>query len=52
MLYSALVVPAIFMNNFTILPVEAPMTIWGFPKIRVPYFGVLRIGILLFRVLY
>ena len=26
--------------------------IWDFPKIRVPYFGVLIIRILLFRVLY
>ena len=26
--------------------------IWDFPKIRVPYFGVLIIKILLFRVLY
>ena len=25
---------------------------WGFPKLRVPYFGVLIIGVLLFRVLY
>ena len=25
---------------------------WDFPKIRVPYFGVLIIRILLFRVLY
>ena len=28
------------------------LVIWEFPKIRVPYFGVLIIGILLFRVLY
>ena len=26
--------------------------VWDFPKIRVPYFGVLIIRILLFRVLY
>ena len=26
--------------------------IWGFSKMRVPYFGVLIIRILLFRVLY
>ena len=30
---------------------KALLTIWDFPKIRVPYFGVL-IRILLFRVLY
>ena len=29
-----------------------PNSIWDFPKIRVPYFGVLIIRILLFRVLY
>ena len=29
-----------------------PITIWDFPKTRVPYFGVLIIRILLFRVLY
>ena len=28
------------------------LTKWEFPKIRVPYFGVLIIRILLFRVLY
>ena len=28
------------------------VSIWEFPKIRVPYFGVLIIRILLFRVLY
>ena len=28
------------------------LNIWDFPKIRVPYFGVLIIRILLFRVLY
>ena len=31
---------------------HAYMRIWEFPKIRVPYFGVLIIRILLFRVLY
>ena len=29
-----------------------PVTIWEFPKIRVPDFGVLIIRTLLFRVLY
>ena len=35
-------------------PREGPTLdpIWDFPKIRVPYFGVLTIRILLFRVLY
>ena len=28
------------------------LDIWDFPKIRVPYFGVLIVRILLFRVLY
>ena len=28
------------------------ISIWDFPNIRVPYFGVLKIRILLFRVLY
>ena len=31
---------------------RAGSAIWEFPKIRVPYFGVLIIRILLFRVLY
>ena len=29
-----------------------PTCTWEFPKIRVPYLGVLKIRILLFRVLY
>ena len=35
------------------LPLADPLPFkWDFPKIRVPYFGVLIIRILLFRVLY
>ena len=33
-------------------PQYPELTIWDFPKIGVPYFGVLIIRILLFRVLY
>ena len=32
--------------------VRPPGVNWDFPKIRVPYFGVLIVRILLFRVLY
>ena len=31
---------------------KAPSPIWDFPKIRVPYLGVLIVRILLFRALY
>ena len=37
-------------NNKDVGPFESG--IWEFPKIRVPYFGVLIIRILLCRVLY
>ena len=39
-------VPALFDTG------EAMKLTWDFPKIRVPYFGVLMLRILLFRVLY
>ena len=40
------------LRNFERIPVLQWGNIWEFPKIRVPYFGVLIIRILLFRVPY
>ena len=41
-----------FTSDFPYPFVRDVGVIWEFPKIRVPYFGVLIIRVLLFRVLY
>ena len=40
------------LDPFGTVLIRGRILIWGFPKNRVPYFGVLVIRVLLFRVLY